>query len=86
MKHSHTSLSDSIDMLGDTYNQLNLAYDPEIFNPLCLCGAAAATALVEVLLTHPPELFTEEEINLVVDVHDLAGEILKQYDTMEIDE
>jgi len=83
MRPSHTSLSDSIDMLGDTYNQLNMVYDPEIFNPLCLCGAAAATALVEVLLTHPPELFTDEEINLVVDVHALSGEILEQYDTME---
>ena len=86
MKHSHTSLSDSIDMLGATYNQLSITFDPEVFNPLCMCGAAAATALVEVLLNHPPELFTEEEINLVVDVHDLAGEILEQYDTMEIDE
>ena len=86
MKHSHTSLSDSIDMLGATYTQLSITFDPEVFNPLCMCGAAAATALVEVLLNHPPELFTEEEITLVVDVHDLAGEILEQYDTMEIDE
>ena len=78
-----TTISDSLRLLEDTYKQLLRVYDPEVYNPLCLCGAAAAEGMTEELVTaYSLEFFSEEEAALVLDVHELCGEILNQYDNM----
>jgi len=87
MIQSTTVISDALNLLAATYSQLLAVYDPDLYNPLCLCGAAACEGVVEEMLTnYSPDLFTEFEIALVMDVHNLSGEILEQYDRKEISE
>jgi len=81
MNPSTTEISDALNLLATTYNQLLAVYDPDLYNPLCLCGAAACEGVVEEMLTnYSPDHFTEFEIALVVDVHNLSGEIIEQHD------
>jgi hypothetical protein len=76
-------ISDTLALLEATRVSLEDAFTEE-YNPLCLFGAAAAEGVIEELLTnHPPHLFSDEEINLVMDVHELCGEILRQYEQLE---
>jgi hypothetical protein len=87
MIQSTTVISDALNLLAATYSQLLAVYDPDLYNPLCLCGAAACEGVVEEMLTsYSPDLFTEFEIALVMDVHNLSGEIIEQYDRKEISE
>jgi len=87
MNPSTTAISDSLNLLLATYNQLLAVYDPDIYNPLCLCGAAACEGVVEEMLEiYSPDLFTEFEVALIMDVHNLSGEIIEQYDRKEISE
>jgi len=81
---SQTIISDALHLLEATYHQLIRVYDPEVYNPLCLCGAAAAEGMSEELLTnYTPEFFSNAEATLIMDVHELCGEILTQYDNMK---
>ena len=91
MNHEHvnttTIISDALNLLVATYNQLLALYDPDLYNPLCLCGAAACEGVVEEMLeNYSPDLFTEFEVALIMDVHNLSGEILEQYNRKEISE
>ena len=80
---SQTIISDALQLLEATYTQLIRVYDPEVYNPLCLCGAAAAEGMSEELLTnYSPDYFSDEEVTLVMNVHDLCGAIIEQYDNM----
>ena len=80
---SSTTISDALRLLEDTYKQLLRVYDPDVYNPLCLCGAAAAEGMTEELVnTYSLDFFSEEEAALVLDVHELCGAILNQYDNM----
>ena len=85
---SQTIISDALHLLQATYTEPIRVYDPEVYNPLCLCGAAAAEGMTEELLTnYTPEFFSNDEATLIMDVHELCGEILNQYDRMkEIEE
>jgi len=81
---SSTTISDALRLLDETYIQLCQVYDPDVYNPLCLCGAAAAEGMTEELVsTYSLEFFSEEEAALVLDVHELCGDILNQYDNMK---
>lgn len=81
---STTRISDTMALIGETYEQLNAHYDPEVCNPLCLYGAAAAQGLVADLLdTYSPDFFDIEEREMVMDLYDLCGGILRQYEQME---
>ena len=80
---SQTIISDALQLLEATYTQLIRVYDPEVYNPLCLCGAAAAEGMTEQLLTnYTSDYFSDEEVILVMNVHDLCGDIIEQYDNM----
>ena len=80
---SQTIISDALQLLEATYTQLISVYDPEVYNPLCLCGAAAAEGMTEQLLTnYTSDYFSDEEVILVMNVHDLCGDIIEQYDNM----
>ena len=80
---SQTIISDALHLLQATYTELIRVYDPEVYNPLCLCGAAAAEGMSEQLLTnYTSDYFSDEEVILVMNVHDLCGDIIEQYDNM----
>mgnify|MGYP005656210345 CR=1 FL=1 len=79
-----TTISDAVILLEATYEQLIKVFDPEVYNPLCLCGAATCEGVVEEVLTrYSPELFTDAETALVINVHNFVGEIIDQYDDMK---
>jgi hypothetical protein len=81
---STTKISDTMSLIVETYEQLSVHYDPEVCNPLCLYSAAAAQGLVANLLdTYSPDFFDLEETEMVIGLHDLCGEILRQYEQME---
>jgi len=81
---STTKISDTLALIVETYDQLDAHFDPEVCNPLCLYGAAAASGIITDLLdTYPPNFFETEEIEIVVNLHNLCGDILRQYEHME---
>ena len=68
--NSTTSISDLIALIREAYDQLDAHFDPYVYNPLCLYGAAAAQALIiDLLDTYSPDLFEVEEIEMVVGLH-----------------
>ena len=78
---STTHISDTLALISEIYEELDANYDPEVCNPLCLYGAAAAQGLVTDLIeNNSPQLFDLAETEMVVDLHNLCGDIIRQFE------